>query len=171
MLQPLERELHVRLAEQRIVLRSLELDVPLFVLADVVHVQLLGLPGLQSFANLLGELRGVGSRAKRFASENARGLVVAVAVAGGTLKARADDVGTKRADDAHHVAQRRVVASPLLEGLVGSLGEPEIRYPREALFDAVIAVSRQQFERPQYAQLVEQVAANLVLTALTAIQG
>src|SRR5271166_1699075 len=85
-LQALPCELHVGFAEQRIALRSLQLDCPVFVCADVVHVKLLRLPGLQSLANLLRKARGIGGRTERLASQDSGGLMMAVAIARVALK-------------------------------------------------------------------------------------
>ena len=96
--------------------------------------------------------------------------MIAVSVARRALKARADHVRAKGADDAHHVGQRDIVATPFLEGLLGRLGKAEIGDAGEALFHSVIAVSGQQLQRANNAQFVEQIAADHVLAALAAIE-
>ena len=170
MLQSLPCELHVGFAQQRIELRGLQLDRPVLIGTDVVHVKLLRLPGLQPFANLLREARGIGGSAKRLTRQNSRGLMMAVTVARVALKASADHIRTEGANHPHHVAQRDIVTAPLLERLFWSLGETEIGDPREALLDSVVAVGRQQLQRADDAELIQQIAADFVLPALAAIE-
>ena len=115
----------------------------------------------------------VGSAAARNASrgEDAGSLVVAVTVAGRTLKAGADHVRTERTNDAHHVGECDVMSAPLLEGLLRSLGEAKVGDAGKSLLHAVVAIGSEQLEGPQDTELVEQVAAKLVLSALAAVQG
>jgi hypothetical protein len=51
------------------------------------------------------------------------------------------------------------------------LGKSKIHGVAEALLDAVVLIRGQQFESPQNAQFIEQVAAHPVLSALTPVQG
>ena len=95
---------------------------------------------------------------------------MAVAVARVALKTSADDIRTEGSNHAHHVAQRNIVTTPLLECLLRSLGEPKIGNAREALLDSVVTVGSQQLQRADDAELIEQIAANFVLPAFTAIE-
>ncbi len=79
-------------------------------------------------------------------------------------------IGTKGTNHTNHVAQRYIVSAPLRERLFRALRKSEIRYPRKALLHTVVLVRSQQFLSPQHAQHIRQIAANLVLTALAAIQ-
>ncbi len=83
---PFQRELHVGFAQQRIELRGLQLMVRIFVGPNIVHVELLRLPGLQAFANLLRKTCGIGGGAKRFAGQDPGCLMITMAVARGCLE-------------------------------------------------------------------------------------
>ena len=56
------------------------------------------------------------------------------------------------------------------KGLFRRLGEAKIGDAGEALLHAVIAIGGQQLQRANNAQLVEQIAADLVLAAFAAIE-
>src|SRR5208282_2841249 len=111
------------------------------------HVKLLRLPRLQALLKLLGKARRIGSGTKRLTGQDARGLMVAVAVARAALKARANHIRAESANHAHHVAQRDIVTAPLLEGLFRRLGETKVGDAGEALLDSIVAICGQQFER------------------------
>src|SRR5271157_1687204 len=96
--------------------------------------------------------------------------MMAVAVARAALKASTDYVRAEGANHTHHVAQRDIVTTPLLECFLRSLGKAKIGNTREALLDSVITIGDQQLERAYDAELIEQIAANFVLPAFTAVQ-
>src|SRR5271166_5718086 len=169
-LQALPCELHVGFAEQRIVLRSLQLNCPVFVCADVVHVKLLRLPRLEALANLLRKACGIGGHAEGLAGQDSGSLMVAVAIARIALKSGTDDIWPESANHPNHVAERDIVTTPLLERLLRSLGEAEIGDACEALLDSVVTVGGQQLEGSDDAQLIEQIASDFVLPAFTAIE-
>jgi hypothetical protein len=60
------------------------------------------------------------------------------------------------------------MTSPFLESLFGSLGETEIGDAGEVLLGAVVAVGLEQLERAQDAELVGEMRAGLVLSAIAA---
>src|SRR6516162_10268032 len=96
--------------------------------------------------------------------------MMSVAIAWGALEASADDIRTEGANHPHHIAQRDIVAAPLLECFFRGLGEAEIGHAREALLDSVVAVGGQQLQGTDDAELIKQIAAELVLPSLAAIQ-
>src|SRR5271169_3276519 len=86
--QSLNRELHVGLAQHRIFLAGIQLDRVIGRVtgrsaeaAYVSDVQLLRLPGLQSFSDLLWKAIRVGGCAKCFFGQDRRRLVVPVPIA------------------------------------------------------------------------------------------
>ena len=83
-------------------------------------------------------------------------------------EARNQHVWPEGANHSHHVTERDIVPSPLLEGLVGILRIAEIGNSAEALFHAVIAIGGRQLQRAQHAQHVEQIASDFVLPAFAA---
>ena len=85
-------------------------------------------------------------------------------------KPRHQHIRTKRSNHPHHVRQRRIVPAPLLKRLVRRFRKSKIRHARKPLLHSVILIRRQQLLRPQHAQHIRQIAANLVLPALAAIQ-
>src|SRR5215469_13411510 len=60
--------------------------------------------------------------------------------------------------------------APLVEGFIGALGESEISHPREAVLDTIMLVGGEKFQASQHTEHVRQIAADLVLAALTAIE-
>src|SRR5579859_3477368 len=103
MAQALHGKLHVRHAELRAALARVQLQSPVRVRAghrakpaDISDIKLFCLPGLQSPGDLFGKALGIGGRAERLPSENARGLMMAVSVPRGSRKACDQHIGTKR---------------------------------------------------------------------------
>ncbi len=93
---------------------------------------------------------------------------MSVPVAVGTGEACDQNIGTKGANHAHHVAERDVMSAPLLESLVRIFRIAEIRDPAEALFHSVVTIGCRQLQRAENAQHVEQIASYFVLTTFAA---
>src|SRR4051794_36170993 len=123
---------------------SVEADDVLLVGRNDIVIELRDLPRQQAFLDLLGKLIGVGRGDDSFARQNARGLMMSVAVARGAGKTCRDHVRLKLADAAHQVGERDLMAAPFLERLVRSLGESEIGDSGKALRDAVVAAGLEQ---------------------------
>ncbi len=173
--QSFHRELDVRHAQQGIHTPGIQPDRVIFrragtrpKAAHIADIQFPGLPGLQSFLDLLGKLLRVRRRAECLFGQNGGSLVMSVPVALGSGEARNQHVGPKGSDHAHHVAEGDVVSAPFLEGFFGTFRIAEIRHPAEALFHSVVAIGSSQFQCAQHAQHVKQVAAHFVLTAFAA---
>src|SRR5579864_8621116 len=88
----------------------------------------------------------------------------------GAGKTRNQNVGAERSNHANHVRESDVMAAPFGESLVGVLRESEIGDARESVLYTVMLVGGEKFLGSQNAENVGQVAANLVLAALAAIQ-
>ena len=171
MAQPCHGKLRVGHAQHGIDGASVEANVIILALADVIHIKLFYLPGKQSFTYLPGKTVGVGGGQKSFGRKNSRSLVVSVTIAGGTLETANHDVGPKGADDADHILQGEFVAAPLNETLLGIFGIAEIGNPGKPLLCPVVTVGGQQFECPQNAELVKKIAAYLILAAFAPGEG
>ena len=128
-------------------------------------------PEHATFADLLGKLRRVGSGAKCLACENTGSLVIPVAVASRTLKTGANHVGTERPNNPHHVGECDVMPLPFVECFLGRLGKAEISNPGKSLLHSVVSVGAKQLQRAEDPEFVEQITANLVLSALAAVEG
>src|SRR5258705_401979 len=96
--------------------------------------------------------------------------MIAMTVAAGTREASYQNVGTKRANDADHVAKRNVVALPFFQSLFRVLGEAKIRHAREALIDTIITVGTEKFQSAKYAERIQQAAPHLILSPFAAGQ-
>ena len=132
-------------------------------------IQLQRLPGTEAFLQLLGELRGVGSRLERERCEIARQLVLPVTVGLGAAEPRVDDERPVGADDPHHVAEH-LALSPERGGLGAALREPVVERPREELLGPVQGPGLQQLLGPDDAERLEQFGADDVLPALAAVE-
>src|SRR5581483_798091 len=159
MLQTSHGELRVRGSQDRVVVSSTQFYRVILRItfiaaerADIIDVQLLSLPGQQTFFELLGEAVGIGSGAEGLLGNYAGCLVVSMAVTIRAAEAGHDNIWTEGANDAHHVGQNHVVAVPLLKSFVRILGKSEIGDTSEALLHAVIPIRRSQFEGTQDAK-------------------
>src|SRR5579863_2088617 len=86
--QTFHRELYVRTAQRFIALAGIELEGPVCIGtghcapgADVADIKLFSLPGLESPGNLFGKAIGIGCGTKSLSGEDARCLMITVAVA------------------------------------------------------------------------------------------
>ena len=132
-------------------------------------IELERLPWTQARAQLLGELRGIGRGAKRLGRENRRRLMVLTA-AGSVRAHRHDDVGPQGPDMTHEVAEN-LLPSPLLERFLLAERIAKVHRAREVLLGAIEAVCRQEFLGAENAQRVEELRADLVLSAVAARGG
>ena len=171
-------KLDIRGSEHRIELPGIELYRVVGVRTALRHegthvadIQLLGLPWQQTFFDLLGKPIRIGGRAKRFLGQDCRRLMMSVPIALGSRESRHQHIRAELPNHPHNICERNVMSLPLLKCFLGIFRIAEVRYPREALLDAVVAVGGQHFERAQHAQLIEQVAAGFVLPAFAAGQG
>ena len=131
-----------------------------------LEVELRRLPRPQARGDLLRKPRRVSGGGERLARQDRRRLMMLPAVL--SLRAhRGDHVGAHGADDAHDVAQH-LLAAPPRERLLPAERVPEIHRAGEVLLGAVEAVRGQQLLGPQHGQGVEQLGANLVLSAIAA---
>ena len=176
--QALHRELHIRAAQIRVRHSGVELHRPVRIRtshcpkpANVADVQLLRLPRQEALRDLLRKPFRIGRRAECLLRQDARSLMVPVPVTGRSRKPCHQHVRTKRSNHPHHVGERYVVSAPLRESLVGTFRKPKIGHAREALLHSVIFVRCQQFQGSQHAQHIRQIAADLVLPTLAAVQG
>src|SRR5436305_341110 len=73
-----------------------------------------------------------------------------------------------RADrpDQPNVVGRDLVAAPLLKRFFDAEGKPEVDRTREVLFRAVETMQREELFGPQHAETLEDLGADLVLTAV-----
>ena len=85
-------------------------------------------------------------------------------------KPRHQHIRTELPDHPHNIRQRNVMSLPLLKRLLRIFRIPKIRHPRKTLLYPVITIRGQHLQRPQHAQLIEQIASRLVLPALAARQ-
>ena len=167
-------DLRVGLAKQRVVGRKTDrqrvgrlLGIRVGGTAEAGHeIELLRLPRTQPLANLLGVPRRVAGQGEGFARQSRRGLVMLAAADAGRAEP-GHDVGTNRADHADEVAEHLVVP-PLLERLLDAEREAEIDGAREVLLGRIEAMQRRQFLRPQHAERLEDLGADLVLAAVAA---
>jgi hypothetical protein len=131
------------------------------------EVQLSRLPRAQTFLQLLGEHRRIARRQIRLAREHRRRFVRAIAAAALDVH-RQQHVRAQRPDQPHVVADD-VLAAPFLDHFLGIERVAVIDRAREVLLGAVDAVGREQFRRPQYADIAKQLGTDLVLPAFTAV--
>ncbi len=178
MTQTFHCKLDVRHPQQRIFFTCAQLDRVVlgstFIAAEgthVVEVELLGLPGQQSFLDLLRKPIGIRRRSKCFAGHNPRSLMVAVTVAIRSLKAGHQHVWPERSNHSHNVRQCDVMPLPLLKRFVRALRKTEVRDPSEALLHSVVAIRRSQLECAQNPQHVKEIAAHLILPAFATVEG
>ncbi len=129
-------------------------------------IELQCLPRPQAFAHLFGELRRVRGGTKRLGRENSCGLMV-LSAASAVRTHRDDDVGSERPDVAHEVSEN-LLPSPLLERLLLAERVSEVDRAREVLLRAVETVGGQQFLGAEHTQRIEELRADLVLTAVAA---
>ena len=115
-------------------------------------------------ATTAGEPRRVARRLERVADDDGRRLVV-LAAAGSLRPHRHDHVGPHRPDEADVVADD-LIASPALERLLEAEGVAEIDGAGEVLLGAVELVHRHQLRRPQHAERVAELGADLVLASV-----
>ena len=165
-------DLGVRTAEKRIV--RFEIDrhellrgVGRLLVAEAKwthEVELGRLPRVKPVAELIGEVRRIGRGAEGLARELRRCLVVLPSA--GPVRSKPDDhVGSGHPDEAHEIIEN-LLPAPTLERLLDAERVAEIDRPREELLGAVEAVSREQFLRPERRQGIEELRADLVLTAV-----
>ena len=175
--QSLHGKLYVGRSQQRIddsrvepqrVIRGIARHCPKA--AHIADIQLLRLPGFEAFFDLPRKPLRIGRRAERLFRQDRRCLMMPMAIAIRARKPRHQHVRTKGSNHPHHVAERDIVPLPLLKCFFGSLRISKIRHARESLLNAVISVGSQQLQRPQHAQRVEQIAAQLVLSPFPARQ-
>ena len=81
-----------------------------------------------------------------------------------------DHVGPERPHDPHHVAQG-LLAPPPLERLLHAEREAEVRGPAEVLLHAVVAVDGEELLGAQHGEGVEELGADVVLSAVAPGQG
>ena len=137
---------------------------------EPVHeIELPRLPRPQPFRQLLRKPHGIGGRRIGFPRQHRRRLMVLPPTrAVGTHPG--DDVGSKRANHADEIAQDHL-APPRLERLVAAEGVAEVDRAGEELLGPVQAMRGQQLLGPQHRQGVEQLGADLVLSAVAAGGG
>src|SRR5262249_55568474 len=114
------RDVLVAAAEPRAVDAGVDADTEVLVLVDAAGVDLERLPGAEALGRLLGKRGGIAGPREGLRGEEARGLVLAVAVARRALEARDEDERAEEPDRPHHVAEH-VLLAPFLEGLVQPL--------------------------------------------------
>ena len=129
-------------------------------------IELERLPRTQALAQLLGELRRIGSGAKRLGREYRRRLMV-LAAASPVRTHRHDDVGPQGPDVTHEVAED-LLPPPLLERFLLAERVAKVHRAREVLLGAIEAMRRQELLGAEDAQRVEELGANLVLSAVAA---
>ncbi len=132
-------------------------------------VVLLRLPGPQAFSDLLGILRRIRRELRGIVRNHGRRVVMQAAVVADRGHAE-DHVRPDRANQAHVVC-RDLVAPPLLERLFETERVAEIDGAGEVLLGAVEAVQRGQLFRPQHAEALEDLRADLVLSAVASRRG
>jgi hypothetical protein len=135
-------DLRVRHPDLRIVGAGVDADDARLIRAHAA-IQLLNFPRAQTFAKLLRKQLRIGGRFEYFRADDAGRLVIAVAVADVTRKARNDYIGPIQPDHPHRIAQY-VFFPPMLQGFIQTFRESEIGRAGEELIDAVIAVRREQ---------------------------
>src|SRR5437762_6244265 len=164
--ETLQAELRIGGCKQRIVRAEVVLESGIIGLAkEPSLIELLRLPRKQSLFDLLGKTIRIGSRAKCFFGENARGFVVPMPIIWRAGEARADDVRTELPDHAYEIAQRSIVSTPFLDGLLRILGVAKIGNPGEAEINAVILRCRQEFKRAENTQFIGEGAAGFILSS------
>jgi len=129
-------------------------------------IDLRGLPGAQPFLDLIGIPRGIARSAERFGADAGGGLMM-LSAAGAIGAHRDHHVGPREADQPHVVADDLVLA-PLLERLVDAERVAEVHCAREELLGAVDAVRSQQLLGAQHAERLENLGADLILSAVAA---
>ena len=95
-------------------------------------------------------------------------MVLTAALA--AAKKSGDDVRSNGADVPDEIPND-LVMPPLLDRFVDAEGESEIDRAREVLLGAIEAMDRQQLFRPQHAERLKQLGADLVLAAVAAGRG
>src|SRR5262245_56182260 len=103
---------------------------------ELVPEQLCRLPRARPLGDLLGEAPWIPGRKKRFTSQDARGLVMAMAIGWRAQEARDDDVWSEHADDPDDIAENGL-AVPLRQGLIGAFREAKIVGACEELFGPI----------------------------------
>ena len=129
-------------------------------------VDLPRLPGAQPCLDLIGIPRRIARGAERFGAD-ARGRLMMLAAAGAVGPHRDHHVGPREPDQPHVVADDLVLA-PLLERLVDAERVAEVHGAREELLGAVEPVRGQQLLGAQHAERLEDLGADLVLSAVAA---
>jgi len=131
------------------------------------EVQLSGLPGAQSFPDLLGVHRGIARRAETFADQDRGGFVGPVAAPAldvhGHHHVRPD--GAEEAD----VIAHDILAAPFRDHFFGIEGIAEVDRAREVLLGPIEAVRRKQLGRAQHTHIAEKLRADFVLPAVAAV--
>src|SRR5581483_4627360 len=121
-----------------------------------MSVILQGLPGLESFAYLFRELRGIARRFEHFPGHQSSNLMIAVPVTRTAHKDRGDHQRTNLPHDSYYISKNPLFG-PFRERLAHGLRKSVIANAGEILIDAVILIGGQEFFGSDQAERIPKV--------------
>ena len=127
-------------------------------------VELQGRPRFDPVIGVLRKTGRISGGLERLPRQDARDLVLSVAVVGRSREHGHDDLGPEDANRPHHVAQDRV-AGPVAEGLFRRLRVSEVEGPREELASPIHAACGEELARAHDAEALAELGPDQVLAS------